>query len=291
MSADKRFDLYLSYSGRKTVVDCGRRYEYAYPKRIKIQQDRRGATFGIVMGTIFEWFYSKCLWQRPDPVRACLDSIDPAVRKFLSDEKLSADFDPAHLSEVRSDLARFIPPTVELIRKEKLLSDVVMVEHDLSVVHKLPGQDLTMKLGGRADFFLVFRTVRSTYVWILDGKGSRHKEEYTDPEQLIWYAAQSILKYGVAPARLGFIYYKFPDDPLKWVGYGQADVQASLKTTFEAGRKIMAKEFDPRPSPSCRLCPYRTKNLCPEGVEWVQDREMESRSEIVDSVFGLEFVP
>jgi hypothetical protein len=77
---------------------------------------------------------------------------------------------------------------------------------DLSVYYARDG--VKMRLGGRADFIHGPKPL-----WIVDGKGSVHREKYVDSEQLIWYALLHYIKHHVAPDRLGFLHYRFPDDP------------------------------------------------------------------------------
>ncbi|OPZ38441.1 MAG: PD-(D/E)XK nuclease superfamily protein [Synergistetes bacterium ADurb.BinA166] len=276
--------LYLSYSGRECYLRCPRRYEFRYIQKIPVQRDPRGSMFGSAIGKVFQWFYDKKLWATVDPVLSCLQLVEPALCEVFREEGFDPSADPGYRSAVRQDMATFVPPGVETIRKLGLVTAYSRAEANLSVLYGSEKHDMTIKLGGRADF--VHSQDRAD-VCIIDGKGSKHREKYVDSGQLIWYAVQHYIKYHVAPARIGFVFWAFPDDPVKWIAYSSQDMVQSLDQTFEVGKKIRLKMFDPTPSGECNRCDYKDK--CEEGRKYISSKRKESGGGYIsDSIFDFE---
>jgi hypothetical protein len=280
------YDLYLSYSGRKTYLGCPYKYELRYVRKDKVIFDPRKAMLGNVIGKIFEWFYERRAWATSDPVQATTSWIDDACRVIYEQEHFDPQSDPAFVTLLRQDLHRFVPTGVEIIRAHELLTPQSVAELDLTVEYTSQKHDgLTLKLGGRTDF----RHLKSDKsVWLMDGKASKHREKYVDSEQLIWYAVQHYLKYHVAPTRLGFMFWCFPDDPIKWIAYDNQAMRASLDLTFAVAKKIRLKQFDPTPSGECHRCDYSSK--CEEGQKYLARRRVETGGRIENSIFDLESV-
>lgn len=213
-----------------------------------------------------------------------LSRAEEAINAVLKQERWEEHLDPLLMSRIRSDLHELIPVTIEGIRTKGLVTLNSQAEVDLTLSYYHKGYDMTVKLGGRADFI---HTNDNKNVWILDGKASKWKDKYTNPEQLIWYAVQYYLKFGTAPSRLGFFYYKFPKDSLKWIEYGESDIRASLTQTFEVSKKIKLKMFNASPSEeSCKFCDY--KLICEEGIELTAQMMRESGKIVTDTYFDLE---
>ena len=275
---------YLSYSGRKSYITCPKQYEYRYILKDRTRGDPKGSLFGSTIGKIFEWFYSKQAWAADDPLQITLSFIEPALELIFDKEQWNSNSDPAFVTKLRHDLREFIPTTIDIIRSQHLLTAVSRVEVDLTVPYHSEIHGFTLKLGGRADFI---HTTKNG-VWIIDGKGSSHREKFTDSEQVIWYATQHFLKYHITPVRLGFLYYKFPKDPIQWVAYDAQTIRNSLNQTFEIAKKIQLKQFPSAPTPECHRCNYRTK--CDDGTKYVAERRVATGGRINDSVFNLELV-
>jgi hypothetical protein len=92
----------------------------------------------------------------------------------------------------------------------------------------------------------------------------------------------------VAPVRLGFIFWCFPEDPIKWISYDNNAIRASLDRTFEVAKKIQLKQFDPTPSGECHKCDFLNK--CEEGQRHLAKRKVETGGRIESSIFDLESV-
>lgn len=278
-----RYDLYLSYSGRRTYIICPSQYHRKYVlKERGAPKDPKDTLFGSAIGKVFEWFYERRIWSGPDVLSATSSLIDPAVSEVLREEGLGSGFDPGYVASLTEDLRTFVPYGLETIRRHRLLTPDSRAEVDLSLVYRAEKHGLTLKLGGRADF--VHRS--GDDLWIQDGKASKHRERYADSEQVIWYALLHYLRHGVAPSRIGFIYWRFPDDPVQWVDYGPQSLRDSVSKTADVARSILGSRFDPTPSVACGLCPYRTS--CNAGIRYMAERKVSSGGRIESSIFDLD---
>jgi hypothetical protein len=270
-------NVYLSYSGRKIYMTCPYKYKRIYMDRDSEVSDRKDALFGLIIGKIFEWFYELRFWNNADPVSVSLESIDRALCRVIEDEKVAIDDEFKH--KLLSDLKYYVPFGVKVIKDNGLLSDNSRAEVKLDVFYQI--DDLTIRLGGRADFIHM-----GSHIQILDGKGSKWRDKYADPEQLIWYATQFFLKHHVAPSKLGFIYWKFPNDPIEWIAYNDNSIRNSLKQTVDVVRKILKKEFDPSPSNDCKMCGFK----CDEGKDFLESRKLLKKTQVTDSILDVEIV-
>jgi len=273
--------LYLSYTGRKTYLTCPRKYWYRYVKKQEVPEDPRKAMFGLAMGKVFEWFYNRRFWLEPDPVRKCLEASDTAIDDVCDERRFDWKLHQNFLGELRRDVRKFIPHAVESIRAHKLLTACSRSEVDLSVYYARDG--VKMRLGGRADFIHGPKPL-----WIVDGKGSVHREKYVDSEQLIWYALLHYIKHHVAPDRLGFLHYRFPDDPMQWIVYDEQAMRSLLDKTFAIAGLILGGAFDPSPSGDCHRCEFRV--LCSDGTKHLASRRVASGGRIGTSIFDVEDV-
>ena len=277
----------MSYSGRKTYMTCPRKYHFGYILKDKTRGDPRKAMLGNVIGKVFEWFYTRRAWGTSDPVSTTVSYIDDAMRVIFDQEKFDSSLDPAFCLLLRQDLLKYVPEGVETIRKFELLTPRSHAEVDLSVEYTSPKHEMTLKIGGRSDFI---HGKSESEVWLMDGKASKHREKYVDSEQLIWYAVQHYIKYHIAPVRLGFMFWCFPEDPINWIAYDNNAMRASLDKTFEVAKKIQLKQFDATPSGECHRCDF--SNKCDDGQRYLAKRKVEtgSRIEIENSILSIESV-
>jgi hypothetical protein len=206
--------------------------------------------------------------------------VDSAMSSVLMEEGVNPSYDPVFFSSIKEEISALIPKGIESIRSHKLLSERSQAEYKLNV--KTSKDGVTLRLGGRADFIHWTRDG----VWILDGKSSAKRELYADPQQLIWYALLFYLRFSVAPTRLGFIFWRFPDNPIQWIEYDADSMRRLHALAFEVNGKIALRQFDPTPSKSCIICDY--KSVCPEGSKHAQDLRVESNGRVETSLFGFE---
>lgn len=274
---------YLSYSGISCYLICPKKYEFSYIIRaFKKTRDPRDSMFGSIIGKIFEWFYERKAWSKPDPIGVTLSYKDAAIDQVFVVENFIPASDPGYVSTLRNDLDTYIPSGIDTIRKNRLLSPTSAAERDLTQSYTKDG--ITLRLGAKVDFIHPF----SDEIVIIDGKGSKYRDKYTDSNQLIWYATLHYLYYGVAPNRIGFLYWRFPSDPLQWVDYNEDDMRKSIGTAFDVAKKVRLKMFDAKPSVACKNCDYNL--TCSEGRGYIAATRSDSDNRIVDSIFDLEQV-
>ena len=279
------YDLYLSYTGRKSYLTCPKQYWYRYIQKDKTPVDIKKTMFGSTIGKIFEWFYEKRLWSNPDPIRSSVDLINEASELVFSQEGYRKGSDYSWESDFFSELKQYVPLGVEIIKKHGLLTINSQSELDLTVSYSPSDSNITIKLGGRADFV---HYNKPDDVWILDGKAYKQRDKYVDSDQLIWYATQHYLKYRVAPNKIGFVYWYFPDSPLSYVAYNSDSMRQILKSTVEISKKILDKDFLASPTGECHRCAYKSK--CDDGIKYIASRRVMSGGRIEDSIFDLEDV-
>lgn len=272
-------DFYISYSGRKAYLTCPKKYKLNYVDRIREPSDPQAFLFGSIIGKVFEWFYEKRFWAESDVVQTTIDSIQLAIDDTLKRENVYIKDD--FRTKLIEDLEKFVPLGVKTIKDNKLLSNHSRSEVKLDITYAT--DNLSIKFGGRTDFLHIFD---KNQAWILDGKGSKWRDKYIDPEQLIWYATQFFLRYHMAPSRLGFIFWRFPEDPIQWVSYGDGDIRANLKQTIDIVNKIIDKEFDPTPGSYCNLCGYAPQ--CENGTAYRNAHKLAKSALIESSIFDLE---
>ena len=275
---------YLSYSGRTVYTRCPEEWRRRYDEEDKTRLDPRGSFFGSSMGKLAEWFYEKRVWAMPDPVASCRAMIDPAIRLTFQHDGYDPKDEPVLRDKIRSDMWDLVPAMIRIIQEHKLLTEDSQAEVNLTVTVSNPDYDFALRFGGRADFI----HGRGEGRWIVDGKGSEHREKFVDADQLVWYALLHYLKYHVAPRRIGFLYWRFPEDPVQWVDYDGADMKRVYDETWEVARKIRLRLFDPTPNEHCERCDFRPD--CAAGKEYLSERQVEARNEVIGSIFDLDEV-
>lgn len=278
-------DLYLSYSGRKSYLICPKQYQNNYILKVDVPKDPKNSLFGSMIGKIFEWFYEKSLWSHSDPTSECIKLIPDSIKLICKKEKFNIDENYQFVSELRSKLHELIPHGVESIRKHQLLSKNSKTEVDLTSVNRSKEFNLSVKIGGRPDFI---HTNDNKNFWIIDGKASKYRDQYVDPQQLIWYAVQFYLKYGIAPTRLGFLFWSFPDDPITWIEFDEDSLRKNHRATFVVAGNILNGNFPTKPSKECKLCAY--KDICPEGQEQLKIMELESKTNKLNVIYDPDLI-
>lgn len=280
-----RNDFYISYSARKLYLTCPKAYHYRYVLKDKTRGDPKNTMFGTIIGRVFEDFYTKKYWSDKDPLKSLMSAIPPIVDDTFDKEGYVRGSDHAYEAGLRDSLSKFVPLGLTTIQKHRFLTPHSQAEVDLTVRYQSDSMDYVIKLGGRADFI---HGDDLSNVFILDGKASAYREKYVDSDQLIWYATQYYLRNSVAPKRLGFLFWSFPDDPVTWVAYGSDDMRACVNKTVAVVEKIKANEFEARPSSECNRCSY--KALCEEGVKHLASLKVHKQGRIDTDLFDLEVI-
>ena len=297
--------MYLSYSGKKKTA-CMFAYWHEYVNRTPKEgvDDRLGSIYGSSIGKIFEDFYNLKVWRLSNPSEFLLSRVEDTVNDTILQETTTRGRkvggvllwkgedlgqNPkglyANREEIVADVRASVIRGLRTIRQYKLVGPRTDAEFKL---------DFTIPeghtLAGRADF-VIQRVPPFNDLLIVDGKGSKHRGAYVEPQQLYWYAMLFYLhsvKQGNPrlPDKLAFLYWKSdPDDAMDWLEVSKDDVTSLLDSVLDTIHRIQDKlkilpagvsmdtvrgVFKPSVSESnCRFCPYSV--ACPSGRKIQED--------------------
>jgi len=255
--------------------------------------------YGDVVGKLFERFYVDRLWTK-DPAGELQALVVPTLKRVIANEiRKGGVFDwsdkafkngPYSLEEVEREVRETIPRGLQAIKHHRLMGLDLQCEMNLEVL--LEGH----KIGGRADFVMTRVKPHGDLV-IVDGKGSKYRDLYTNHRQLRWYAMQHRLKLGTTPTRLGFLFWRsVPEESMDWtlvepeaLDALQTSVLATATEISEAEAEIAKGEnplrlFPATPGPDCKRCSYFDQ--CIEGK---QAHSKEAKAEMkADLLRGVE---
>ena len=285
--------MYLSYSGFKTFHECARAYYHRYvAKTIPPEPDNRvNMLYGSVIGTVFEHFYNDKIYLRNGSEAILQGLVEPTMNEVILREQAKGgvfDWKASKLKDksrdaVAKDVRSGITRGLATIRLHRLIGREAAAEVVLD--GKIEGHTI----GGRADF-IIRRVQPHGDLVLLDGKGSRYREQYISADQLKWYAFLHKLKFGHLPDKLGFVFWRQdPDRALDWVEFSDAsmaelrqealqavhDIEAGTalwkqsKDTPEAKQRLQ-EAFPACPSNQCKLCSYSF--ACSLGQSVTTDR-------------------
>ena len=284
--------MYLSYSGYKAWKSCHRFYYHRYVGKTKLDapDNKVNSLYGSIVGTIFELFYTDRIWSRSGVEAILLGMVDDVTAQIIAkeSEKSVVDWKDKRsnyksIEALKEDVVATIPRGIGIIRHHRFLGT------DAEAEVKLDTWVDGHIVGGRSDFIMTRVKPHGDLV-ILDGKGSRWREQYVDHQQLWWYAMLYKLKNKRLPDRLGFVFWRSePEKSVDWVDFDQAsldDLQAGIMdaiTHIEAGKKtlesvdneparlqVLQDDFATRPSRDCKLCEFRP--VCPDGDGFLSKR-------------------
>jgi hypothetical protein len=225
------------------------------------------AVMGIAIQYAVEKMYNDELYRDPANLRDVM--LDLAEREFHRQEEKPRnriDYDKIHnmtraemLQTVRDGVVGYLAT----MKAHRFLGPYAKSEVDL-----LGWIDKWNPIGGRAD--MIIRR-DDTGITMLDGKNTKHKMKYTDPDQLRWYALLFKLAYREIPNRLGFVWFRFPhgmvtrDDQgneitetgVEWIDFTEDDLKGLAQRALDAKKGMMKEKFDPTPTPKiCRFCDF-----------------------------------
>lgn len=247
------------------AIDCGGGPGRRKPKPLK--DSRHHAVMGIVIAAVVEDLYNHELWKHPEGLKERLIKLTEEKFKL----EVARNYIDWRRSPSRAEMLKTctdgILGFVRTLKANRLLGPYAKSEVDLvAYVNKYT------PIGGRADI-IVRRD--DTGVMILDGKNSKSKGKYTDPDQLRWYALCFYLAYRSMPSKLGFIYFRYPhgtpilDDEgnetgdvetgVDWVDFSRDDLKGLAQRAVDARKAMDREKFPANPVPSnCRFCAYET---------------------------------
>ena len=297
--------MYISYSGHK-LANCLRAYYFRYIAKVDPPKPSNSVhmLYGDTVGNIFEKFYEDQLWRDPKVKDRLTNMVRPTLSKIISKETSKGrvfNWDEPKLKkgnrsleEVEQEVLETIPRGIQAIKHHRLVSRDARAEVKLDV--DAGGH----RLGGRSDF-IMNRIKPHKDLVIVDGKGSRWREKYTNERQLRWYALLYWLNYGVIPDRLGFLYWRCQaEESMDWFEVSQSELEAllnSIVTTCDEIEKSKRELFKiklknkndpgslfmPNTSSECKLCDYLP--LCADGQKHLsKDTKIEIGKELEHGV-------
>jgi len=280
--------MYISYSAHKVFLDCPRSYCHKYVDKTPLPEpdNRVHMLYGDTVGKIFEAFYRDQLW-KGDALVNLLALVKPTLEGVVSDEIKKGGMlnwkekglkeGTRSLVEIEHEVRETIPWGLKSIKHHRLLGNGAQAEMVLDT--DVDGH----RIGGRADFVLRRIAPHGDLV-IVDGKGSRWRDKYTNHRQLRWYAMLYWLKFGEIPAKLGFLFWRYkPEESMDWstvslteledlkkaILASISEIEVAKQTLVQLGPKAnRGAVFRPKPGEDCKLCSYLP--LCPEGQRSMQ---------------------
>lgn len=284
--------MYISYSGHKTYKECPRQYWHRYIGKTELvaPENKVNSLYGSAVGILFEYFYNDRIWNQQGVAAALENRVDAVLENLIRNESVKGMVDWADpkanyssLAALRRDVSATIPRGVAIIRHHRLLG------MDAQAEVKLDSLIENHMIGGRADF-IMRRIKPHDDLVILDGKGSKHREKYVDPQQLWWYAMLYRHKYSTLPDRLGFVFWRQePESSMDWVEFDGSSLDGLLSgvlnsiQAIEDGKRQLSQLKDPVEMTSalnelfptfigdkCRLCAYQP--VCVDGSSYVTRR-------------------
>lgn len=248
-------------------IDLGRGLGRSKERPVKSSEHH--AVMGNVIQGVIEDMYNSELWRDAANLKERL--------KTHLDKRFTLAINAAHIDWGRQDC----PPQSEMyqicwdgicgylktMKHNRLLGPYARAEVELPAwVNKYT------PVNGRAD--VIIRR-EDTGVTILDGKNSKTKGKYTDPDQLRWYALCFWLGYNQLPDRLGFVYYRYPHGKpilneegvetgetelgVDWVPFTMDDLKGIAQRAADARKGMDFHKFDPKPTPDvCKFCDFET---------------------------------
>ncbi len=238
--------------------DCGHGPGNRKPK--PEQRSRHHAAYGITIQQTVEDMYNQKLYRDPKTmVSRMLEIGKKEFDRQIDKPKNNISYSEARMTraEMWDMCASGITGFVQTMKAHRFLGTYAKAEVDL-----VGWIDKKNPIGGRADT-IVKRS--DTGITIIDGKNTKYKMKYTDPDQLRWYALLYKLLYRVLPDRLAYVWYRFPydqatgEDGVEWVEFDEADLQGLAQRALDAKTAMRAEKFDPTPSPKvCNFCDFLT---------------------------------
>jgi len=241
----------------------------ARPKR-----SRHHAIMGIAIQHALEQMYNEEWWKTPLTLR---DRLRQEAKRKFREELMESYIDwmraPSQV-EMEDLVLNGVEGYLDTMKHNRLLGISQRSELDMhAYVNKWT------PIGGQADFIIRRDREPREGVTILDGKNSKHKGKYTNPDQLRWYALCFYLAFGTMPTALGFVYFRYPygspevnekgietgeiNSGVDWIPFTKEDLSGLAERAIEARKAMGRHEFDANPVPKeCRLCDWEDE--CPE---------------------------
>lgn len=239
------------------------------PKPKPEQKSEHNALTGRVLSYVVEKLYNDELYKDPSTLLKKLDEIalkklDDEVRRSYIDWKKSPPYGKLQ-QECTDNIRNFL----KTMKGQKLLGEYAKSEVNLVAwiqKDKYP-------IGGKVDLLL---RKGGEGISILDGKMSKWKEKYSDPDQLRWYALCFYLLYQVMPDHIGWIWFRYPygstdedgeiQEGMTYIDFDKQDLMDLSTRAVEVYHNREKEYFDANPVPSyCKFCDW--ESVCPQRQE------------------------
>jgi hypothetical protein len=239
-------------------VDCGG--GMGRKKPLPEVRSRHHAVMGIVIQYAIEKMYNDELWRDPATLRdRLLELVDEEGQRQVADPRNHIDWNEAGPEDSLLQVCRDgVEGYLATMKAHRFLG-----EYSKAEVNLLGWIDKWNPVGGRADTIIRREREPNRGIIIIDGKNTKHKMRYTDPDQLRWYALLFKLSYKVFPDRLAYVWYRFPHDDetgetgVEWIDFTEEDIKGIAQRALDAKKGMMKGKFEPTPSPkTCRFCDY-----------------------------------
>lgn len=287
------------------AIDCGGGAGKKKPKPHK--DSRHHAVMGIVIQGVLEQMYNQEWWKSPaELVQLLQDELDRQFKLEVARNYIDWRVAGMTQTEMYNICKDGVFGYLKTFKHHKLVGQYARSEQDYVAYI-----DKYNPVGGRIDFLIRRDDNPLKGITLLDGKNSKHRGKYTDPDQLRFYALVFYLNTGVMPDRLGFVYFRYPhgylppeeewskdangvpqspepDEGIEWIPFTKEDLKGIAQRAVEARRGMDKEQFKATPSPSmCRLCDY--ESVCPERQAQIAKnrRKPKGKSDAFSEVTGV----
>lgn len=296
----KRFTLY--WSSLEKYENCPRQFLWykgwgaidvgGGPGRGKpypVQESKHHPVMGHVIQGVIEDMYNNELWKHPATLAATLqEKVEREFNYQLNKKRNWIDWDhPA--TPTRAEMLQIcrdgVAGYLRTMKQHRLAGRVARAEVEL-----FGYVDKYTPIAGRADMVIRRDNAPLQGITILDGKNSKSKGKYTDPDQLRWYALCFRLAYRKLPDRVGFVYYRYPygtpvrdsdgqlpldadgnptgevEEGIEWVDFTEDDLRGLAQRAIDVRKDMEKEKFHPTPTPKgCQWCVFQT--VCDARIE------------------------
>jgi len=279
--------IQLSWSGYDTYRKCPSQY---YRDRVSDEtpperDSRHFAIVGSVVQKTFEDFYEQRIWRSgKEAPRVLMGLAEKHHRDFLQENYVNFDHVTCNLTAKESlrECLEIVPKTLKAVVRERLWGRATRSEYPISV----PLSNGRDGLRGKLDFVIQKDTEDGDELTILDGKSTKNVDR-PDEDQLYFYALMYFMRFRRMPDRLGFLFYRYGDDPekaIRWIPVDKHRLKWLRDDVLATIEKIRGEStWRPTPEPkNCRWCLW--ERVCaPRQAQKQKNREKRMSDEDLET--------
>ena len=207
---------------------------------------------GSLVQRVLEDYSNNSMWEHPLGLDSRLKTLSKDYLDTLK-ENYSLTHESPSLNEILKEALPGVMTFPKTARAHGWL--VPGLKSEVKIVDSLRG----ISVGARIDFIVP----DGDSAILLDGKNTKYRMKYTDPDQLRFYQLIYELSTGKTPTKLGLVWFRFPYDEasgetgVDWVPCTQRDIQGLADRIKKTYISMVRGEFSPTPVPSkCKWCDY-----------------------------------